>query len=503
MKIKLFLFLLVFINPLYSQITQKREFRGAWVHVVGEVRYKDMSTQEKQQYLTDLLDQLQEMNFNAVLFQVRPAADALYPSKLEPWSRYLTGEQGLAPNPSFDPMAFMIEECHKRSMEFHAWINPYRVTLDNNDMLDKSHIYHKHPERFIKYGKQMYFDPGMPENRDFICSVVKDIVKRYDVDAIHIDDYFYPYPITGQKFNDDKSFKQYAKKQGFSTNQRNDWRRNNVNLLIEKMNKTIKKEKSWVRFGISPFGIYRNKKDTPDGSGSDTRGLQGYSELYADVKLWVKNTWVDYNIPQLYWEMGHRAADYEALIKWWNLNNFNAHLYIGQDIARTMNAPDLLDSCRNQLTSKIEYTRTLPAIHGNCFFHAYDLIKNLSGIADSLKMNYHRYPALIPAYTHLSDKSPEEVKSLRIKYTKKGYKLTWKRTGNIKNPKTAQRFVVYRFDKNEPVNLDDASKIVGITVHTEFLLPHEDNKHEYVFVVTTVDRFHNESKNGVIQKVKL
>jgi len=504
MKLKLFfLFSVVFIGSLYSQITQKREFRGAWVHVVGETSYKNMATGEMKGYLIDMLDKLQALNFNVVIFQVRPAADALYPSKLEPWSRYLTGKQGLAPDPYFDPMAFMIEECHKRNIEFHAWLNPYRVTTSSNDVLDKSHIYHKYPERFIKYDSKIYFDPGVPQNRDFICKVVKDIVKRYDVDAIHIDDYFYPYPVTGQKFNDDSSFEYYAQKQGFAPNQRDDWRRNNVNLLIEKMNKTIKKEKSWVRFGISPFGIYRNKKNTPDGSGSDTKGLQAYSDLYADVMLWVKNGWVDYNIPQIYWEIGHQAADYETLVKWWSRNNFGAHLYIGQEVSRTMKAPDPYYSSDNQLTRKMELERTTPAVYGNCFFHVYNLIKNTGGIADSLKNNYHPYPALIPAYLHLHDKPPKEVKSLKAEWTKDGYKLKWKRNGNVKKPKTAQQFIVYRFRENERINLQNTSKIVEITTHTEYLLPYKTGQQEYIYVVTGVDRFFNESQEGKIQIVKL
>ena len=497
MKLKLFLlFFIFFISSLYSQITQKREFRGVWIHVVGETQYRDMSTYEMQWYLIDLLDKLQAMNFNAVIFQVRPAADAFYPSKLEPWSRYLTGKQGVAPNPYFDPMYFMIEECHKRNMEFHAWINPYRVILSNNDALGASHIYHKHPDRFIKYGSQMYFDPGIPQNRDFICKVVKDIVKRYDVDAIHMDDYFYPYPVAGQKFNDDNSFKKYAKKQGFSPNQRDDWRRDNVNRLIEKMNKTIKKEKSWVRFGVSPFGIYRNKKDTPDGSGSDTKGLQSYAELYTDVKLWVENGWIDYNVPQIYWEIGHQLADYETLVKWWSQNNYGAHLYIGQNVSNIMNTPDLYHSSNNQLTRKMELERKTPAIYGNCFFHAYDLAKNLGGIADSLKTNYQRYPTLIPAYLHLHDKAPKEVKSLKGVWTKNGYMLKWKRNGNIKNPKTAQSFIIYCFERYEKPDLENASKIVKITRETECALPYDGRTH--IYVVTSVDRFYNESEGKMV-----
>lgn len=211
-------------------------------------------------------------------------------------------------------MAFLIEECHKRNMEFHAWLNPYRISTAGNTKFADSHIYHQHPEWFVTYNKQILFDPGLPQSRQFICKVVKDIVSRYDVDAIHMDDYFYPYPSAGQFFPDDKSFRKYGLAKGYKPEQKADWRRENVNKLIREIKRTILLNKPWVRFGISPFGIYRNKKSTPDGSGSNTNGLQNYDDLYADITYWVKQGWIDYNIPQIYWEMGHPLADYTTLI---------------------------------------------------------------------------------------------------------------------------------------------------------------------------------------------
>ncbi len=506
LKIKSFLLLLFLIlNTIFSfsQITQKREFRGVWMHVIGEVQYRNMSTEKMKQYLINALDELQSMNINAVIFQVRPTADAFYYSDFEPWSKYLSGKQGVSPSPYIDPMYFMIEECHKRNMEFHAWLNPYRVTLKGDDVLHESHIYYRYPERFVKYGSQIFFDPGLPENRNYICRIVKDIVMRYDVDAIHMDDYFYPYPIAGQKFDDDVSFNLYAKTQGFSSSQRDDWRRNNVNILIKQIKETIIVSKPWVRFGISPFGIYRNKKDTPDNSGSDTKGLQNYSDLYADVKLWVEKGWIDYNVPQIYWEIGHKAADYETLIKWWSRNNYGAHLYIGQDVVRTMNTQDLYYSNRNQLTRKMQLERNLPAIYGNCFWPGYELLKNKGGIVDSLQNNYQRYPALIPAYSHMHDKRPKDVKSLKAEWTAQGYKLHWKRNGDINDPETGQYYVIYRFRDKEKTNLEDASKIIKITRETEYLLPYDAGKEKFKYVVTSVDRFHNETKKGKSKTVKL
>jgi uncharacterized lipoprotein YddW (UPF0748 family) len=499
MKRRLFfsiLLLFLFAFPSFSQITAKREFRGAWIHLIGQEQYKNMSVEAMKRYFIEMLDSLQACNINALIFQVRPAADAVYRSKLEPWSCYLTGKQGCAPEGNFDPMVFLIPETHKRNMEFHAWLNPYRVTASANDVLCPSHIYYKHPEWFIRYEGQIYFDPGRPESRKHICKVVKDIVNRYDIDAIHMDDYFYPYPVAGKNFPDENSFFKYGTSQGFKPEQRDDWRRNNVNTLIREVKQTISKTKSWVRFGISPFGIYRNKKSTPDGSGSATNGLQNYDNLYADIKLWVEEGWVDYNIPQLYWEIGHKAADYETLIKWWSRNNYGAHLYIGQSISRTMNAKDLHDSTKNQLSRKMSMERELPAVYGNCFWPGYELVRNKGGVADSLKNHYHTFPAMIPAYLHMHEKAPKDIKSLKARWTAEGYVLQWKRNGNPKKPKNAQYYLIYRFGENERVNLDDSSKIVSITREISYLLPYENGRKTYRYVVTSVDRFHNESIPG-------
>ncbi len=506
MKFKYWMAVLLFsacFSSGFCQISPKREFRGAWMHVIGQGQYREMSSETMKRYLIEALDSLQSLHFNAVIFQIRPTADALYPSPLEPWSKYLTGIQGKAPDNGFDPLDFIIRECHARNIEFHAWMNPYRVTATDTDILHESHIYHQHPEWFVKYGKQIYFDPGLPESKDFICKVVKDVVSRYDVDAIHMDDYFYPYPIAGEKFPDDNSFYRYGPVQGFTASQRNDWRRNNVNILIQEIKETIVLTKPWIRFGISPFGIYRNIKSTPDGSGSETNGLQNYDDLYADIKLWVEKGWIDYNIPQIYWEIGHKAADYETLIRWWSRNNYGAHLYIGQDVARTMKAPDLQNPYQNQLTRKMKLERTLPAIYGNCFWPAYEVLKNNGGIEDSLRSNYQRFPALIPEYSHMHHKRPKDVKSLKDEWTTNGYKLHWKRNGNPQDPEKAQYYVIYKFEDKEKVNLQDPSKIVKITRDLEYLLPYENGKRKVKYVVTSVDHFHNETKKGKSKTVKL
>ena len=273
MKKLMTLVLLLSFTLSFAQQSPKREFRGAWIHTVGNQQFKNMSTDSVKQLFIKTLDNFAKAGINAVIFQVRPQADAFYKSELEPWSRFLSGIQGVAPAQEWDPLQFMIEESHKRGMELHAWCNPYRVTSNDTEQLHPDHLYFKKPEIFKKYGKQLYFDPGEPEAIEHTVKVIADIVTRYDLDAIHFDDYFYPYPIAFEEFHDDASFVKYAQKQGFEYWQKADWRRNNVATLIKELNDTIKAIKPWVRFGISPFGIHRNLKDTPDGSGSKTNGL--------------------------------------------------------------------------------------------------------------------------------------------------------------------------------------------------------------------------------------
>ena len=250
---------------------------------------------------------------NAVILQVRPTADAFYPSELEPWSRYLTGTPGKAPKPFYDPLQFWIDECHKRGMELHAWLNPYRVAQNAKEPLAANHIAFQHPDWILEYGGKLYFDPGLPQTREFVTKVVKDIVTRYDVDAIHFDDYFYPYPLT-EEFPDTTSFKIYNR--AFLPENKADWRRENVDILIEMLSDTIKAVKPWVKFGISPFGVWRNLTDDP--RGSDTKaGTTNYDQLYADVIKWQEKGWIDYLLPQLYWQIGHSSVDFEILANWW------------------------------------------------------------------------------------------------------------------------------------------------------------------------------------------
>ena len=259
---------------------QKREFRGAWIQCVNG-QFQGLTTQKMQETLIYQLDELKKDGVNAIIFQVRPECDALYPSNLEPWSRFLTGQQGRAPQPYWDPLQWMIDQCHARGMELHAWINPYRAKTKGTTSLSVNHVVVKHPERCFEYDGLTILNPGIAENCDYICEVARDIVTRYDVDGIHMDDYFYPYPVAGVPIPDEALYRQLGG--NFSTI--GDWRRNNVNVFIRQFYETVHQAKPWVKVGISPFGIYRNKRSSD--IGSDTNGLQNYDDLYADVLLWV------------------------------------------------------------------------------------------------------------------------------------------------------------------------------------------------------------------------
>lgn len=473
----------------------KREFRGAWIQTVNG-QFRGMSSQQLQQTLISQLNSLQEAGINAIIFQVRPEADAFYASQYEPWSRFLTGEQGKAPQPFWDPMQFMIDACHERNMEFHAWINPYRVKTSLKSELSPNHIYHEHPEWFVTYGNKLYFDPALPQSRDYICKIVTDIVSRYDVDAIHMDDYFYPYPVPGEDFPDDASFARYGR--GFSN--KADWRRGNVNILIKKIHETVRNIKPWVKFGVSPFGIYRNEKTDP--LGSRTNGLQNYDDLYADVLLWAGEGWIDYNIPQLYWEIGHKAADYETLVHWWARHAENRPLFIGQSVTKTVEHTDPYQAGINQLPRKMALQRAYQTIGGSCQWYAGAVVDNVGRYRDALMAEYHKYPALVPVFHFMDHKAPGKVKKMKAVWTADGYVLFWTAPKAKKEMDKAVRYVVYRFEAKETVDLDSAKNIVAITNKNYFPLPYDKGDKKYVYVVTALDRLHNESKS-VKKKLKL
>lgn len=490
------IFFLALLSVLSIQAQVKREFRGAWIQCVNG-QFMGKSTGQIQAKLTHQLDELQKDGVNAIIFQVRAECDALYESNIEPWSKFLTGEQGKAPSPYWDPLAWMVKECHKRNMELHAWINPYRAKHGSTNVsaLASDHVAIKQPELCFVYGNLIILNPGLQEAADYTCRVAADIVRRYDIDGFHIDDYFYPYPSPGETIPDQALFQRQPN--GF----RNigDWRRDNVNRFVKQLGETIHRMKPWVKFGVSPFGIYRNKRSDPNGS--ETNGLQNYDDLYADVLLWVNNGWVDYCVPQIYWEIGNRAADYKTLITWWNKNAANRPLYIGEDIERTAKYPDPSNPKSHQLPAKHRLHQQCVNVSGTVLWYAQTAADNVGNIGHTLRDNYWKYPALPPLMPFLDDKAPSPVKKLKFKWTENGPILSWKAPKGKKWGDVANRYVIYRFEEGEKVELDDASKILTVSNGNSLKLPYVKEK-KFTYVVTALDRVGNESK-GKKKKVRL
>ena len=385
-------------------------FRGAWIATVANIDWPSPEavgdTEAQKSEMLFLLDSLHSLGINAIIFQVRPTADALYLSKFEPISHWLTGKQFFLTTQysllnnllTWDPLEWTIGEAHRRDMEVHVWLNPYRVNLATTDtsMLAPEHLLRKHPDWFWQYNRQWYFDPGLPVTREWICTIVQDIIERYDVQAIHMDDYFYPYPVGRQQLPDANTFARYSR--GFTDIA--DWRRDNVNLAIQDISQTIRECRDDVEFGISPFGVWRNASADSTGSATSA-GLTNYDDLYADIRLWIQKGWIDYVLPQLYWEIGKRVADYEVLAHWWANEIKTAHdlnpanhvkLYIGM-------APYKLEEANakakanawntgNEIARQMRLNRTIPEISGECFYSTRPLLRNPRNVCDSIRAFY-------------------------------------------------------------------------------------------------------------------
>lgn len=365
-------------------------FRGAWIATVANIDWPSEqaigdTAKQKAEMLFEL-DSLVAIGINAIVFQVRPTADALYISAFEPSSHWLTGKQG-APL-SWDPLAWTIEQAHNRGMEVHVWLNPYRVNLAKTDtsMLAPDHIMRRCPNWFWEYNKQWYFDPGLEVTREWICTIVQDIITRYPVQAIHMDDYFYPYPAGKLQLPDSATFAQHPR--GFEDIK--EWRRNNVNLAIQDISRTIHECRNDVEFGISPFGVWRNAN--VDSTGSKTRaGITNYDDLYADIRLWIREGWIDYVLPQLYWEIGKKVADYEVLAHWWanEVRGTKCKLYVGL-------APYRLEKASakspwgqgNEIARQMRLNRTIPEISGECFYSTRPLLRNPRHVCDTIRLIY-------------------------------------------------------------------------------------------------------------------
>ncbi len=493
----LFLILVFNLNFGAAQQLLPREFRGVWVATVGNIDWpsaKNLSADQQKKEIINMLDLFKSMNFNAIIFQIRPSADAFYNSKYEPWSFYLNGTNNKAPSPYYDPLAFMIQEAHKRGMELHAWLNPYRAVVNYQEYRSNPFpLTYEKPEWFINYGKNKYFDPGIPEVRAHTIKVVTDIVQNYDVDAIHFDDYFYPYQIKGQEFNDQRSFKTFGG--DFYPDQRDNWRRQNVDKIIQELSLTIKSIKPWVQFGISPFGVWRNRTDDQRGSATDA-GQTNYDHLYADILLWMKKGWLDYILPQVYWRIGHEKVDYKEIVQWWAGNSFNTKLYIGHGMYRLgNNEEDKAWNLQNptQIEQQLNVNSSISQIKGSVFFSAKSFTKNPFKINEILSDKYFQTPALQPIANKQEKFAPQPVINARLrKFKNKQYILEW----DLMSEKTeheAVKFLIFQFDGNEVHNINKASNLISLTGETSLLIPKKNLKAGNSLLILAVSRNNNVS----------
>ena len=374
-----------------------REFRGVWVASVANIDWPSrpgLTPEVARRELIALLDNARRSGLNAVILQVRPAGDALYASELEPWSEYLTGRQGTAPRPWWDPLTFAVEEAHRRGLELHAWFNPYRARHPSaTGSLSTRHIATRRPALVRTYGKQRWMDPGEPAVREHTVKVVLDVVKRYDIDGVHIDDYFYPYKELDRvgnaiEFPDSSSYARYRTAGGIL--ERNDWRRENVDRLVEELYTQIRSTKPWVKFGISPFGIWR------PGFPTAVAGFDAYAELYADARKWLREGWVDYLAPQLYWPVSAAAQPYPLLLRWWaEQNAFGRHLWPGNYSSKVA-APGRTAWRTAEIEDQVAVTRAEAGASGNIHFSAKVFLEDRDSISTRLARSIYAEPALVP-----------------------------------------------------------------------------------------------------------
>jgi uncharacterized lipoprotein YddW (UPF0748 family) len=478
--------------------TPKRELRSVWLSVVANIDWPSkpgLSAAAQQAELIAWLDMAVDQRHNVVVLQVRPTADALWPSRHEPWSAWLTGEQGK--DPGYDPLGFAVEEAHKRNLELHAWFNPFRVAMtEDPSTLIPSHPARQHPDWTIPYGGKLYYNPGIPEVRHFIEDAIMDAVVRYDIDAVHFDDYFYPYPVAGVTFHDEEQYAEYGAGRSLA-----DWRRSNIDDLVLRLGRRIKQAKPLCQFGISPFAVWRNKATDPTGSDT-TAGAQTYDDLYADTRGWVKKGWIDYICPQIYWSIGFAAADYAKLVDWWSdvVSRTPVHLYVGQATYKvnTNGAVDPHWLNAGELSSHLDFNTKYPQVQGNIYFSAVSVRADELGATTLLNEKWYSRPALLPASPWLKHRAPARVTIIR----RDGNSLRWQ-----SGSRDTAHFAIYRVPVRDH-HSQAKSRDLADARYLAAVVPAQRNNSwtdqdaargtRHVYVVSAVDRAGNESSGTAV-----
>ncbi|MEW6373907.1 MAG: family 10 glycosylhydrolase [Pseudomonadota bacterium] len=479
-----------------AAVTPKRELRGVWIstHLSLDWPNRTQTPEQQRAALVGILEHNKATGMNAAFFQVRSQSDAMYPSELEPWSYYLTNNQGSAPAPAWDPLQFAIEESRKRGMEFHAWINPYRAVANtasesNTAQYAANHISRTHPEWLLAVGTVKILNPGLPEVRDYVTSVIMDIVDRYDVDGIHFDDYFYP----SGTINDDAAYA--ADPRGFpaTTAGRADWRRDNVNLLIAQVGERIRAAKPWVKFGVSPSGIYRSSTDPAIGSPTSSGASQHFVHNFADSRTWLRQGWVDYLAPQVYWYIGQAGSDYKLLVPWWSENAFGRHVYVGIADYK-MNTAGWLDP--KQVANQIALNRAQVGIAGQIHFRHAFLAANPLGYRSDLMQNAYARPALVPAMPWKDSLQPAAPSSLSASPGQdNAVQLAWAPAIETRDEMDkVRRFAVYR-SGDRAMDIEQGDNLLAVLESSAsgYLDTRAEPGQFYYYTVTALNRLSHES----------
>ncbi|MCB0596204.1 MAG: family 10 glycosylhydrolase [Lewinellaceae bacterium] len=479
-----------------SPPSPKREFRGIWIATVNNLDYPKKPTTwptaQKEEW-KNLLKKLKELGFNAVIFQVRPAGDAFYFSEYAPWSEYLTGRQGLPPKPEYDVLQFLVEETHKAGMEFHAWFNPFRATMGmDTSALHPLHVFNRHRNWVVRYGRRFYLNPGVPQAREHVRDVVAEVVAKYDIDGVHFDDYFYPYPLAGEVFPDSLEFKAF----GSAYKDIGDWRRSNVDAAVEMVSAAIKEIKPNVYFGVSPFGVWRNKSKDPLGS-ETTASIGSYDDLYADILGWLRKGWIDYVAPQIYWNIGFKPADYATLNRWWSLHASDRQLYIGQAAYKVGNDRQEQWNEPGEIGRQLALNRRNRRVNGSIFFRAESVLGDPLGLKDSLRA-YFAEPALLPERPELSQAVFSAPDLRKVKNQRGKARIIW-RPAKEDREKPPHYYVVYRFSGNTAGDMDNPRNIRYISCMNDkskkfqYVDASIDEGQTYTYLVTAANRAHTES----------
>lgn len=503
-------FFMVCTNFTKAQTAPKREMRGAWIATYANIDWPSSTANSAQEQSTFIqrLDEHKATGMNAIFAQVRSQCDALYPSPFDPWSSVLSGTQGVAPNPYYDPLLFMINETKQRGMEFHAWFNPYRAlasfTPTSYNNLAASHVAKLHTDWTMTVttnsngAKQILLNPGAPEVWEHIIGSIMHVVRNYDVDGVHFDDYFYTNPAS-TTFNDDSVYAIHNR--GIAN--RGDWRRSNVDTLIRRLNDSIKSVKPWIKFGISPSGIWMSQANDASGSNTSAGALQHKKDLYANSRLWLQQGWIDYLAPQLYWHTGQTGSDYNNLAPWWSTNNFGRHVYIGQagykvgvTISPPPNSNGAFSTDLSQIPSQVRINRNLTGISGQIVYNTTSLRNSLLGFTDSLRLNLYNKPALLPAMTWKDNTPPSPATSLAgVMLANNTISLTWTNpSGAATEMDVVKRFAIYK-GVNALPDINNTDHLIAITNTdvSSFIDTAVAPNTTYNYVVTAIDRLYNES----------